>query len=919
MWHCFKTICAFVPRYTLTWMLLLATVLAGSLNTVHAQSAANQLIYNKRFSKSPTAGYAAVPQKGSATVSAMMGPGTLLSGHFGVTLALQASETDGIGDDSLGAYAFDWNSFVPTLNTSTVDWVESDWIGYWRTNFTEATVQHAPAPGSADLDYSPNGGEPYDVEALYFDNDADSFYVAIVTSVGHLFSGPSRSDVGSQDPRSSSDTALVRTGDLSINLGTGSARTERYGSWYYDYGIDLTHENRDALTALPAPFATLTYPSMHDLDVGNKLYKTSSDAGGAQNDIPSDSDWYISGDGVDAVAGWGHSNFDPQSTAFTGSLRGTVRTQYYEVTFPGGLLENDYPTYVYEFAIPRSLFLTDNPGDGDQVAFRFMPGCRNDGNATDGVIILTGTVDDKIDLGDAPDTFGTLLGSNGPSHWSKSGYNLGASIDTESDGAPSLNANDDGSDEDGVTFVSLVTTDTGLYNCKANDLTVNLTNNLGLTAKLDGWIDSNGNGQFDHPAEHINGGTSVALTTGNNTVSVTTPCTSVNAATYARFRLSETGGLTPLGAASSGEVEDYRINLVSIDYGDAPDSYGTLNSNNGPFHAITPGLSLGVTPDADADGQPGTEATGDAGDEDGIPNLPVLTDVQGESIALYVNVTNTTATQAWLACWIDFDLSTTFDASEMHQASFSTSGQIQLDYTTPSNVQAGTSYIRCRVAFDQSQINNPTGMASSGEIEDYTVDISSSLPVELAGFHAEATGPTTATLSWSTLSEQDNAGFEIEYGYNGSAFTSYGFLEGGGTTDQAQDYQFRLDGLNPGLYRFRLKQVDISGSVWYSEVLELRLELPGGFVLEPAYPNPFGPAVNSPSTLIRFILAEREHVKVHLYDISGRLIIALFEGQVSANEMKEIRINGSQWPSGVYMVRLEGQGFATTQKLTLMR
>lgn len=1433
MWYSYAKPCASFPCFSLLHRCLLVALLVGGLQEgalAQSSASAEQMLYNKQHGVSQSAGYA-LPQKG-ATVASHMAPGSILSGHFGVNPALSATEETGIGRDSVAAYTFDWNTLVPTLNTGTADWVEADWIGYWRDNFSSVTKQHPTAPGTPDLDYEPSGGEPYDVEAFYFDNDADSFYVAIVTSVGHVYTGTSLSDVGVEDPRATGDSALVRTGDLSINLFTGPARAERNGStWHYDYGVDLTHENRDVRSPLPTPFANRTYPVMRDLAVGNTLYKTSSDAGGAVVDNPPDSDWYVSGEGVDTEAFWEHSNFDPFSPTFTGSLLGTVRTNYYELTFAGGALENDHPTFVYEFAIPRSLFGTANPGNGDQIGFMFLPGCRNDGNATNAVVKLVATVDDPIDFGDAPAGFGTLLSGNGPYHSVNPKYTLGATIDAETDGQPGINADDDGADEDGVTFptlisgstgvvacqsndltvnlnnafaatamldgwidyngngtfdhpaehinagtslaltagnnsvavtppcsavrgatyarfrlsqagglaptgpastgeiedyridligvdygdalntfatlgasngpahvivsgyslgatvdvdndgqpsanadgdgadedgitfpaivgggnglmaclsndltvnltntgalaalldgwidyngngtfehpaehinagtsialvagnntvsvsvpcsavlgnttarfrlstagglaptgpaangevedyvaplrgldygdapdgygttasasgpnhlistglymgasidadadgqpgvnadndgadedgiatlpafntdsgqsvalnvaltnttgqgaflacwidfnrdgsfdagerqaatlaagqsaatlnyttpsgmtagqsyvrcrlsatqaevanptgaatsgevedypltisapavpedfgdapdsyltllasngprhtivgfynlgnatdgeadgqpsanadgdgtdedgltsISLITGDTGLYNCQTNDLTVNLTNNNALTALLDGWIDFNGNGTFDHPTEHINGGTSVALNPGNNTVSVAVPCTAINAATYARYRLSETGGLTPSGPAASGEVEDYRINLVSLDYGDAPDSYGTSNSQNGAGHAITTGLSLGNPPDADADGQPGSEASGDAGgDEDGIPNLPVLTNVPGEQFSMFVDVTNTTGSLAWLSCWIDFNLDGVFATSERLQASFTTSGTVQLDYTNPPDVQAGPSYIRCRIAFDQTQINLPTGMAGSGEVEDYTVDISGSLPVELSAFEAASAGPTTVALSWSTLSERDNAGFEVQYQLTpqgtGTAqvptWESTGFMEGAGTTDQAQQYRYRIDGLNPGVYKFRLKQVDLGGRMWYSEVLELRMELPGGMVLEPAYPNPFGPATGSATAHVRFVLAERALVRVSLYDVRGRLMETLYEGHVSANEIKALTIDGAQWPAGVYLIRLDGLGISTTQKLTLMR
>ncbi len=96
----------------------------------------------------------------------------LLATHFGVTLSLQAPHDGGTYN------SFDWTSFQPTLNTGTVDFTEGDWYGNWsesNTGFT--TIQHATTPGTPDQDWYPSGGEWYDVEAMYFDNDANNIYV----------------------------------------------------------------------------------------------------------------------------------------------------------------------------------------------------------------------------------------------------------------------------------------------------------------------------------------------------------------------------------------------------------------------------------------------------------------------------------------------------------------------------------------------------------------------------------------------------------------------------------------------------------------------------------------------------------------------------------------------------------------------
>ena len=327
----------------------------------------------------------------------------LLATHFGVTLNLQAPHDGGTYN------SFDWNSFVPTLNTGTVDFTEGDWYGEWsesNTGFT--TIQHTTAPGTPDQDWFPSGAEWYDVEAMYFDNDANNIYVAIVTSVPFAVNNPdfgvipgvNAVETGVGDNRwnanSSEPRYWVRPGDLALSLFEGTARTERYGSWHYNYALDLVHENRNSDQSHPTGWGSV---EMRDTSLGNRFYETNYDAGGSNITGAVGFDWYASTDGDGRVpAGWEHTNFDPASpdVGLANYLGDASYVDYYEYVFPGGELENNAKTYVVEATIPRSLFGANNPASGDQVGIRWVEGCRNDGNNSDNVLSLVGDIDDPF-------------------------------------------------------------------------------------------------------------------------------------------------------------------------------------------------------------------------------------------------------------------------------------------------------------------------------------------------------------------------------------------------------------------------------------------------------------------------------------------------------------------------------------------
>ncbi|MBN1261786.1 MAG: hypothetical protein JXB35_14005 [Anaerolineae bacterium] len=665
----------------------------------------------------------AAPQQNAAVLAATaMHTGSLLYEHFGVTLTLQAPYGGGT------YLAFDWNSFVPTKHTDTVDWTEGDWYGNWNlSNFNHTDIQHPPAPGTADQDWYSSGTEWYDVEAIYFDNDAEHLYLAIVTSVPFTQTG----ELGIVESRV--NNIIIRTGDLAISLFKGTARDERGATtWHYNYGLDLVHDNRDQ----PLVFGAYETVAVRDYELGKSIYRTTADPGGSDVSNPANSDWYTSiprNRGA-TQAHWEHTNFDPLSTVSRNNtnlqyMGEAAYVNYYEYEFPGGQLENNAPTYVLEVIIPRSVFGEDRPAGGDAIGFQFVEGCRNDGNESDGVLNLIGDIDDE-DFGDAPDPLGetaafypTLLVNDGARHrLILNGPFMGAAVDAENDGQPDvLAAGDDASDdEDGVVFTTALIP--GSNAGVAVDMTASPAGCL-----LNAWIDFNGDGDWSDSGEQIF--TNEALTSAMvNTLTFPVPSGAPATMTYARFRCSTQRDLAPTGQASDGEVEDYYVVISEVfDFGDAPHpAYPTLLAADGARH-IVQGPFLGAAVDAETEGQSSGDAGGDDGngvdDEDGVAFTTAL--VPGDSDAgLSIDMSGTS-----MGClvngWLDFNADGDWlDAGEhilidealapgdIHAVTFAVPDAI-------SGAVATFARFRCSTAAGLT----PTGPAPDGEVEDYAVHI----------------------------------------------------------------------------------------------------------------------------------------------------------------------------------------------------
>lgn len=95
--------------------------------------------------------------------------------------------------------------------------------------------------------------------------------------------------------------------------------------------------------------------------------------------------------------------------------------------------------------------------------------------------------------------------------------------------------------------------------------------------------------------------------------------------------------------------------------------------------------------------------------------------------------------------------------------------------------------------------------------------------------------------------------------------------------------------------------------------------IPESFVLGDAYPNPF-----NPSTTIRFGLPERSSVAIRIYDVSGRIVADLVDGEMQAG-MFQVSWNAASVSSGTYLVRMSaestesGKTFSTSKKVALVK
>ena len=158
-----------------------------------------------------------------------------------------------------------------------------------------------------------------------------------------------------------------------------------------------------------------------------------------------------------------------------------------------------------------------------------------------------------------------------------------------------------------------------------------------------------------------------------------------------------------------------------MDFGDTPDfPYPTLLANNGARHVIVPTVYMGTLIDAEPDGQPNANATGDdsnnLADEDGVVFASPLT----PGIMASVNVT--CSVPGFLFAWVDFNRNGSWadTGEQIFTMQPMSAGVNTLTFLVPASAGIGPTFARFRFTTLQTPVTY-TGLVDDGEVEDYEV------------------------------------------------------------------------------------------------------------------------------------------------------------------------------------------------------
>jgi hypothetical protein len=205
------------------------------------------------------------------------------------------------------------------------------------------------------------------------------------------------------------------------------------------------------------------------------------------------------------------------------------------------------------------------------------------------------------------------------------------------------------------------------------------------------------------------------------------------------------------------------------------------------------------------------------------------------------------------------------------------------------------------------------------------------LPIQLASFTARIFGTQgMVRLDWSTRSELNNYGFEVQKSDSTQLHyhtIPHGFVAGHGTTNEPQSYTCVDSTAGRGRWFYRLKQIDLDGTVHWSDGIEARSatdvhnDAPTVFAITQNYPNPF----NS-TTIIGFSIPfsmTGERTELKIFDVQGRLDRTQINEKIQQGNYLTrwdgLNDGGAPVASGVYFYRLDVGSASISKKLVMIK
>ncbi len=237
----------------------------------------------------------------------------------------------------------------------------------------------------------------------------------------------------------------------------------------------------------------------------------------------------------------------------------------------------------------------------------------------------------------------------------------------------------------------------------------------------------------------------------------------------------------------------------------------------------------------------------------------------------------------------DYAATITFDAADV-DAGANTSNFIVKKYDG-SAWSAPTTGTKTSTSI---QLSETSALAASSQ---FAIGEASTLPVTISGFKGEVLASGNK-LNWTTSTEMNNKGFEVERSVDGRTFSSIGFISSKGDRgNSSSSLSYSFDDLKPfaGVNYYRLKQVDNDGRSTTSSTISLARSTEK-ISITSVYPNP----VTTGLTVV-ITSPKKKVLRMIISDMAGKIVVnSNMNIQSGANKQN---INTSNLAPGTYTIK----------------
>jgi hypothetical protein len=197
------------------------------------------------------------------------------------------------------------------------------------------------------------------------------------------------------------------------------------------------------------------------------------------------------------------------------------------------------------------------------------------------------------------------------------------------------------------------------------------------------------------------------------------------------------------------------------------------------------------------------------------------------------------------------------------------------------------------------------------------------LPITLSSFAATIVNQNQVRLDWTTLTETNNYGFEVQKSQgnqNNYETIPNSFIPGHGTTIEPHSYSYADNLASVGSWYYRLKQIDLDATVHFTEGIQVDVltgvnekPLPKEFALDQNYPNPFNPSTN-----IEYAVPRESRVQLVVYNVLGQQVATLVD-EVKSAGYHTASFNAISFSSGLYFYRMNAGEVSILKKMMLVK